>query len=92
MNALRQINPKDVAVAEVRGKGLMVGVEIVKDVRSKTPAPEEAGKIRATLREKGVLIGLGGAFGNVLRIQPPLTTTEEELEKFVDVFKDVMEN
>ena len=92
MNALRKINPKDVAVAEVRGKGLMVGVEIVKDVRSKTPAPEEAGKIRATLREKGVLIGLGGAFGNVLRIQPPLTTTEEELEKFLDAFKDVMEN
>jgi len=91
LDALKKINPKKVAIGEVRGKGLMVGVEIVRDVESKTPATEEAGKIRAALREKGALIGVGGAFGNVLRIQPPLTITEEELVKFVDMIKDVME-
>jgi 4-aminobutyrate aminotransferase len=91
MNALRQINPKNIAIGEVRGKGLMVGVEIVKDLENKAPAAEEAGSIRAALREKGVLIGVGGSFGNVLRIQPPLTITEDELTQVVNLLKEVME-
>jgi 4-aminobutyrate aminotransferase/(S)-3-amino-2-methylpropionate transaminase len=91
MNSLKQISPKGVAIGEVRGKGLMVGIEILKDMEKKTPASEEAGKIRAALRGRGVLIGVGGTFGNVLRIQPPLTITDEELAKCIDTIKEVME-
>jgi 4-aminobutyrate aminotransferase-like enzyme len=89
--SLKSLDPKKVAIGEIRGKGLMVGVEIVKDRKSKEPAPEEAGRIRSTLREKGVLIGVGGAFGNVIRIQPPLIISESELETVASLLKEVME-
>ena len=89
--ALREISPKKIAIGEVRGKGLMTGVELVSDLNSKNPEPAEAGKIRAAMREKGVLIGVGGAFGNVLRIQPPLTISAEELGQVVVHLKAVME-
>jgi 4-aminobutyrate aminotransferase-like enzyme len=56
----------------------MVGVELVRDAK-KTPANEEAGKIRAMMRQKGFLIGVGGTYGNVLRMQPPLVISPEEL-------------
>jgi len=71
-------------VGEVRGKGLMIGVELVRDHQHKTPASDEAAKVRAVCREKGVLIGHGGLKGNVLRIQPPLTISRKELDTVVD--------
>ncbi len=89
--SLKSLEPKNVAIGEIRGKGLMVGVEIVKDPKSKEPAPEEAGRIRSALREKGVLMGVGGAFANVIRIQPPLIISENELERVTSLLKEVME-
>lgn len=89
---LRTISPKRVTIGDIRGKGLMVGIELVEDAKSKAPAASEARKIRAALREKGALIGVGGAFANVLRIQPPLTISEEELEKVVAMLKEIMES
>lgn len=89
--ALHKISPKQVAIGDIRGKGLMIGIEIVKDLQNKIPATVEAGKIRAALREKGVLIGVGGVFGNVLRIQPPLTISEDEITRIIDVIKIVIE-
>ena len=90
MNALKELRPKKVLIGEVRGKGLMVGVELVKDAGDKTPATQEANQIRSALREKGILIGVGGVYGNVLRIQPPLIITDDELMKVVDTLKAVM--
>lgn len=65
-------------VAEVRGRGLMIGVELIQDAAG-TPSPELARHVRADCREKGVLIGVGGLQGNVLRIQPPLVISDEQL-------------
>ena len=70
-------------IGDVRGKGLMIGVELIKD-KEKTPAAAEAGRLREICREKGLLIGVGGVFGNVLRIQPPLVIDEKQLEEAVD--------
>jgi 4-aminobutyrate aminotransferase len=64
---------------DVRGLGLMIGVELVKDA-SKTPAAAEANAVRELCRERGVLIGVGGAYGNLLRLQPPLVITKDELD------------
>ena len=72
--------------------GLMIGIEIVEDAESKAPAAAVAGKIKAAVREKGILIGLGGAYGNVLRIQPPLTISDDELEKVLAAIKEVLES
>jgi 4-aminobutyrate aminotransferase/(S)-3-amino-2-methylpropionate transaminase len=89
-DALRKINPTQLTIGEIRGKGLMVGIEIVKDSASKEPASSEAVKIKTAMRENGVMIGIGGVFGNVLRIQPPLTISEDELEQVVAILNKVM--
>jgi 4-aminobutyrate aminotransferase / (S)-3-amino-2-methylpropionate transaminase / 5-aminovalerate transaminase len=78
MGELSELQKKQALIGDVRGKGLMVGIELVRD-KGKTPATEEAGKIRSLMREKGFLIGVGGTWGNVLRWQPPLVITSEEL-------------
>jgi 4-aminobutyrate aminotransferase len=88
--ALGEIKPREVVIGDIRGKGLMVGMELVEDKETKAPAAAQAGAIRTRLREKGILVGVGGGLGNVLRIQPPLTISEAELGQVVDGIKAVM--
>ena len=71
-------------IGEVRGKGLMIGMELVRD-QKKTPANTEGDKIRAFCCEKGLLVGLGGLYGNVLRIQPPLIISQDQMEKVLNI-------
>jgi len=76
LHALKQRNE---LIGDVRGQGLMLGIELVRDRASKEPAATEAARVRAICREAGVLIGVGGQFANVLRLQPPLVITQEQL-------------
>lgn len=76
-------------VGEVRGKGLMIGIELVKDA-ARTPAPEQAKKLRTLCRESGLLVGIGGAFNNVIRVQPPLVLTEAQAHKACDILEDCL--
>lgn len=85
MQRLQELASKSPLVAEVRGKGLMIGLELVKDKNSKEPAPEEGKRVRQRCLEMGVLLGLGGTFGNVLRIQPPLVIEMEQMERVLNV-------
>jgi 4-aminobutyrate aminotransferase/(S)-3-amino-2-methylpropionate transaminase len=64
-------------IGDVRGLGLMIGVELVQDQRTRKPAPEIADKVKAIMGGKGFLIGVGGLFKNVLRLQPPLVIDSE---------------
>lgn len=73
-------------IGDVRGKGLMVGVELVKD-KIKTPAVEETKTLRKSCLEKGLLVGAGGVWANVLRIQPPLVITKEELDEALAIIE-----
>ncbi len=66
-------------IGEVRGKGLMVGVELVDG--DGAPAPATAGAVLEAAREEGLLIGKGGLYGNALRLAPPLSITEEEADE-----------
>lgn len=68
-------------IGDVRGRGLMIGLEFVRDRNTKEPAPAEAKAVRARMRESGVLVGVGGIFGNVVRLQPPLSITAEECDR-----------
>ena len=61
----------------------MIGIELVAD-ESRTPAPDLARKVATTCRESGVLVGLGGIHGNVVRIQPPLVITDQQLQTVAD--------
>ena len=84
MAALRGLQEKHALIGDVRGKGLMIGCEMVKDRKSREPAADETKAIRNALRERGILIGAGGAYGNVVRLQPPLCISEEECARVVE--------
>jgi 4-aminobutyrate aminotransferase len=84
---LRELANSHEIIGDVRGVGLMIGVELVTDRGKKTPAAAQAGKVRAYCREAGVLIGVGGMDGNVLRIQPPLVISEADLGRTLDVIE-----
>lgn len=74
------------AIGEVRGKGLMQGVELVWP-GTVEPAPELATRALEAARREGVLIGKGGLHGNVLRIAPPMTISAEQIEHALEAFR-----
>jgi 4-aminobutyrate aminotransferase len=76
---------KHAVVGEVRGMGLMQGVELVKDRQTKEPAPQAAAAVLEGAKDRGLIIGKGGLYGNVLRISPPLTVTTEDADQAADV-------
>ncbi|XP_051142833.1 alanine--glyoxylate aminotransferase 2 homolog 3, mitochondrial-like [Andrographis paniculata] len=72
-------------IGDVRGRGLMLGVELVTDRQLKTPAKVETVHILDQMKDMGVLVGKGGFYGNVFRITPPLCFTTEDADYLVDV-------
>ena len=66
----------------------MISVELVKDEK-KSPAINEALKVREEMRKKGFLIGAGGAYRCTLRIEPPLMITKEQIDKAIEAFDEV---
>jgi len=83
MKRLRELEERHKLIGDIRGKGLMVGVELVKDHRTKAPATVEAERAKSKMREKGLLVILNDS---TYRILPPLTVTKEEIDKAVDIF------
>jgi 4-aminobutyrate aminotransferase/(S)-3-amino-2-methylpropionate transaminase len=84
MRRLDELKDKHQLIGEVRGKGLMIGIELVKDRQTKEAAASETVKIRELCRQKGVLVGHGGTLGNVLRIQPPLVISQSQLDTAIE--------
>jgi 4-aminobutyrate aminotransferase-like enzyme len=78
MDGLQEIKNKRKLIGDVRGKGLMIGIELVKDQQKKIPAKTETVEVKNSLQKDGVIIGYGGFYGNVLRLQPPLVISEEQ--------------
>lgn len=72
-------------VGDVRGMGLMLGVELVRDRNTKEPANKETLAVLEAAREMGILIGKGGLEGNVLRIKPPMCITAQDADFTLDV-------
>ena len=76
-------------IAEVRGKGLMQAIETVQP-GGLSPSPERSAALHEACKERGLLIGKGGLYGNVLRIAPPLTVTESEIDHAADIIEEVI--
>jgi len=80
---LEELKEKHEIVGDVRGMGLMIGVELVKSKATKEPSPQAVGKVFEEARRRKVLIGKGGLYGNVLRIGPPLIATKSDIDELV---------
>ena len=88
LKRLNELSEKHKLIGDVRGKGLMIGVELVKDRKTKVPATVEAQTLLNLTLEKGVLLGLGGLDSNVIRIKPPIVITKSQLDKAIMVIDE----
>jgi len=79
-------------IGDVRGRGLLIGVDLVRDRKTREPAREEALKVSWRAYEKGLILISFGRFGNVLRIAPPLTVSEKELEEGLGIVEESIDD
>jgi 4-aminobutyrate aminotransferase len=86
MDGLRGISEEFPELGDVRGKGLMLAAEIVKD--GTEPDAATTAKLQQETKNRGLLIGKGGLYGNVLRMAPPMTLTEEETAEALEILRD----
>ncbi len=89
---LRELQDKYELIGDIRGPGLMIGVELVKDRKTKEPAREETTRFVMEGIKRGVIFGeskyLG--LGNIVKIKPPLVITEEQVYRTLEVFEDIV--
>lgn len=81
----RKLADKHNIIGDVRGAGLMLGVEMVKDRASKEPASEECARVFERCKDLGLLLGKGGLYGSVLRIKPPMCLTAADTKFMLEV-------
>jgi 4-aminobutyrate aminotransferase-like enzyme len=87
LGRLKEVEEASGIIGEVRGRGLMIGIEIVKDKKSKVPGAEECKAIRRACHDEELIVGIGGFWSNVIRIQPPLTIGETHVERGMEAFE-----
>ncbi|HEY4581121.1 MAG TPA: aspartate aminotransferase family protein, partial [Candidatus Acidoferrales bacterium] len=80
---LNELQEKYPMIGDVRGMGLMQGLELVKDRKTKEPAPEALAQLLERTRENGLLIGKGGLYGNVVRLSPMLNISRADVDEAV---------
>ena len=90
MGRLRQTQEKCRYLGDVRGRGLVMGLEFVKNKKTKEPAPELIPQIIDRCAQNGLLVGAVGIFGNVIRVAPPLVITKAEAHESCDIMEKVL--
>jgi 4-aminobutyrate aminotransferase len=77
---LEMLKEKHTIIGDVRGMGLMQGIELVKDRKTKEPAPELTNQLLERARAHGLLVGKGGLYANVVRMSPPLNISKGDVD------------
>ena len=89
---LRELQDRYELIGDIRGPGLMIGVELVKNRTTKAPAREETSQFVKEGLKRGVIFGeskyLG--LGNIVKIKPPLVISEDQVNKTLEVFEDIL--
>ena len=91
LEALRELMPKHPVIGDVRGAGLFIGLELVRDRETLQPAPEETSYLVNRLREYGILTGTDGIYHNVVKLKPPLCFSKANAEQFVSVLGEILD-
>jgi len=87
---LRAIAPKHAMIGDVRGAGLFLGVELVRDRDTLEPAEDEASYVSNRLRDFGILAGTDGPFHNVVKIRPPMPFDADNADYVIECFDRIM--
>ena len=88
---LRPLVDRYPIVGDVRGSGLFLGVELVRDRRTLEPAAEEAAFVSNRMREHGILLGTDGPYHNVVKIRPPMPFNEADADTLVATLDKILE-
>ncbi|HZY86457.1 MAG TPA: aminotransferase class III-fold pyridoxal phosphate-dependent enzyme, partial [Gemmataceae bacterium] len=88
---LCEVQESQPLIGEVRGMGLMLGIELVRDRATKEPATTETAEVVELCKERGLLLGKGGLYGNVLRVKPPMCLTKDDAHFLADCLDEVLE-
>jgi len=91
LKGLQKMRDKHRLVGDVRGIGLFVGVELVLNRNTLTPAPEQASYIANRMRERGILLSTDGPLHNVLKIKPPLVFTESNADFLLETLDQILQ-
>ena len=89
---LRELQARYPIIGEVRGAGLFLGIELVRDPISLQPADWEASYITERMKTQGILVSTEGPLGNVLKLKPPILFKREHADLFVQAFEDVLQD
>ena len=92
LEGLRALAERSDIMGDVRGKGLLVGVELVEDKESRVPYPDAAKKISASMMERGIIVAPTGSWSNVVRIVPTLTINEGHVEQVISTFESALKD
>jgi 4-aminobutyrate aminotransferase-like enzyme len=89
-DGLHELATRHAAIGDIRGAGLYLGVEIVRDRDSKSPDTATAAALVNGLRDRHVLISATGFHGNVLKIRPPLVFTDADADRLLSALDDTL--
>jgi alanine-glyoxylate transaminase/(R)-3-amino-2-methylpropionate-pyruvate transaminase len=91
LSGLNELKEKYESIGDVRGKGLLLGIELVKDRQSKEPAREECVQVMENCKDMGLLVGKGGLWGQTIRFSPPMCLKEHDADFLIDVLDCALE-
>jgi 4-aminobutyrate aminotransferase len=80
---LEELKEKHPLIGDVRGMGMMQGLELVRDRQSKEPALAETTQLMERARANGLLVGKGGLYANVIRLAPPLNIAKADVDEAI---------
>ena len=84
---MRDLQQRFAMIGDIRGRGCLQGIELVRDRNTKEPANTEADEIFRLCLKEGLLFSVRGAHGNVVRFVPPATTTEQQIDQASDILE-----
>jgi len=87
LEQLQQMARQHARIGDVRGIGLMIGIELVKDAEAREPDPEAVDAVRRICQEKGLVLISCGTYGNVIRFIPPLVVTETQIRSALRILE-----
>jgi 4-aminobutyrate aminotransferase-like enzyme len=89
-SGLQQLQTKHPIIGDVRGLGLFLGIDLVRNRTTREPVTEQASYIVNRLRDRGILTGTDGPYRNVIKLRPPLVFSEAEADLFLSTLDDVL--